>query len=172
MASFIAGLDPETRRGMSQPLIQSGVAQEMGANEIQRMLQEVDLGYRRTVMLSDVRQWKAAFLHGERMKYTTMAGKFSEDRYIATEWRQTSVYETKFRALMRDPITGETKDRFVTVRHQHEVEGIKVDDLTQTKTREELQEVADQYFRHTTWKDEEMVGKSMPMMGLYNPDLL
>lgn len=172
MASFIEGLDPETRRGMAQSLIQGGISREMGANEIQRMLQEVDLGYRRTVLLSDVRQWKDAFLQGERMKYTTMAGKFSEDRYVATEWRQTSVYETKFRALMRDPITGETRDRFVTVRHQHEENGIMVDDLSQTKTREELQEVADQYFRHSTWKDEEMIGSSMPMTGLYNPNLL
>ncbi|GAI28763.1 unnamed protein product, partial [marine sediment metagenome] len=102
--------------------------------------------------------------------YTTMAGKFSEDRYMETTWRQTSRYETKFRALMKDPLTGETHERFVIVRHQHEVDGIKVDDLTQTKTREELQEVADDYFQHTTWKDEEMIDKAVPIMGFHARD--
>ena len=166
MASFLDTLSEESRRGLAQPLIQGGVGQDMSANAIQDMLQEVDLGYRRTVLLSDVRMWKNAFLEGERMKFTTMAGKFSEDRYMETTWRQTSLYETKFRALMRDPITGVTKDRFVIVRHQHVENGIVVDDLSQTKTREELQEIADYYFRHTTDKDLEMIGEPMPMMGL------
>jgi len=143
----------------------------MSANDIQRMLQEVDLGYRRTALLSDVRHWKEAFLQGELMKYTTMDAKLGEDRYMETTWRQTSIYETKFRGMMKDPLTGEITEKYVIVRHQHEEDGMIVDDLTQTKTRRELQEQAEEYFKHTTWKDLELIGEPVPMMGMYNPGM-
>ena len=169
MASFISLLDAESRRGMSQALIQGGVSREMGANAIQRMLQLVDLGYRRTTLLSDVRRWKEAYKQGELMKYTTMSGKLSQARYVESTWRMSSRYETLFSAKIRDPLTRKIVDRFVTITHQHDEFGQAVDDLTQTKTRGELQEQAETYFRKYNIDPKDIVGPIMPVMGFYNP---
>lgn len=171
MVSFLELLDPEAYRGMAQSFIQGGVSRNMSANSIQDMLQEVGLGYRRTTLLADVRHWKEAFTLGERMKYTNMDAMLGTDRYMETEWRMGSRFETLFRAPIKDPLTGEVTDRFVTIKHEHLEEGLPANDLTQTKTRGELQEEAEEYFDTYEIPRENIVGPVVPIMGFYNPSV-
>lgn len=172
MASFLDLLLPESRRGIAQGFIQSGLTKRppLSANALQRLLISEGVGYRRTTMLSDVRQWNQALSFGERMKFTTMGAKFGADRYVQTPWLTKSRFETKFQAVVRDPITGELKDKFVTIRHVHEVEGIETDDLTQFKTRGELQEKAEEYYSKYGIDPQDIVGPIIPILGLYNPN--
>lgn len=171
MATFLELLDPETRRGMSQSFIQSGASKGMSANSIQDTLQKIGLGYRRTTLLGDVRHWKEAFSLGENMKYTTMDAKMGVDRYMETKWRTGSRFETLFRTKIKDPLTGEVTDQFVTVKHTHLEEGIEANDLSQTKTRRELQEAAEEFFKKYGIDPKDIVGPIMPIMGFYNPSV-
>ncbi|GAI44135.1 unnamed protein product [marine sediment metagenome] len=169
--AFLDFLEPGVTRRLAQSFIQKGISQQQSANWIQNTLQKSGLGYRRTTMLSDVRYWKEAFTRGERMKFTTMDARLGQDRYMSTNWRMGSRYETVFRSKLRDPLTGEVHDQFVTIKHEHLEDGVIRNDLTQTKTRRELQEVAEEYYKKYGVAVENIVAEPMPVMGFFNPSV-
>lgn len=156
-------------RVMAQSFILSGVRRGLSANRIQQALQLKGLGFRRADTLKDVRYWSEAMERGAKIKYTWRPEAPSSDLYMETRWRMGARYETEVRVRYTDRITGEKHEEFVTVKHEHLEDGVSKPDLTQSKTRAEIEEAAiDTIPGYRGGEDAKDIEVTI-MMGFYNP---
>lgn len=94
-------------RGLAQAFIRSAITRKLGASATIRELSRAGLTYRRTNMLSDIREWSEVPIKQPRIKAVRREYRPSRDLYIETTGKQLRPFRYQVGIDVYNPETGE-----------------------------------------------------------------
>jgi len=107
------------------------------------------------------------------MKYLSRSMRIPSHWYLPSQSNFGARYATKFLVEYTNPLTGERKEIQPWVKHTHLEEGFELADMTQEKTREELESVITDVMEPESPRFSEVAGwkvtRMMPLYGIVNP---
>ena len=158
-------------RNLAQGAIVSGIRRGMNGAEIIGALQKSDLWYDSKQYRSDFRYWREAWEKGTKLKYSWRNEVLNTDLYMQTNWQMSAPFETVASVDWHDPITGEKYTDYVTIKHTTMIGGVEENDVIQTKTRGEIEEMAGSSISKYPKSRSAIVDRVTPRMGFYNPEV-
>jgi hypothetical protein len=132
-------------------------------------LQESGIGYRTGDFYSDWSYWKDAVERGKKLKYTWKGEVLNKDLYMKTGYEMKARYETLVKVTARNLLTGKIEESIVTIAHEHLEAGVKVSDLYQGLTRQQVEDAAQKVADVGGASERGKVISVTPIMGFYNP---
>jgi len=95
-------------RGQSQPFLKSAVTRGLSSSETIKSLRQAGLGYRRTDMLADYREWAQVPQKANVIRYVRRDYLPSRAMYVETFGKQRAAYRYQVTGNIYNPVAKDT----------------------------------------------------------------